>query len=69
MNFKDLLKGFIFESIGVFLMLFFRLENNTPFSLIKWLGIVIMIGGPLVFWEILPFLNEMLPKKSKNDNT
>jgi len=51
--------GLLFESIGIFLLLYFSMMANFQRSnVFQWLGVALMMGGPLVFWEILPLWTE-----------
>jgi len=59
MNLRTFIMGLIFVPIGIFLMLFFSVIDNFQMSnVFKWLGVALMIGGPLLFWEIIPVWNE-----------
>jgi hypothetical protein len=59
MNLRTFIMGLLFESIGVFVLLYFSMMANFQSSnVLQWLGVALMMGGPLVFWEILPLWTE-----------
>ena len=58
MNRRDFFIGLILTSIGMFLILFFdTIEDLRTSTAFKWLGVALMIGGPLAFWEIISLRN------------
>ncbi len=55
MNRRTFITGLLFVPLGVFFMLLFSMMDAFQLSTgLKWLGVALMIGGPFVFWEILP---------------
>ena len=55
MNRRTFIAGLLFVPVGLLLMLLFSVLDAFQLSSgLKWLGVALMIGGPLVFWEILP---------------
>lgn len=59
MNLRTFIMGLLFVPLGVFLMLFFSMPSTSQMATVfTWLGVALMIGGPLFFWEILPVWTE-----------
>ena len=59
MKLKDFLMGLIFVPFGIIIMLFFSFyDDSTSNILLSWVGVALMIGGPLLFWELIPMWKE-----------
>lgn len=59
MSLRNFLIGLIFVLMGMVVMLVFSVESGwSSAEVVKWLGVVLLIGGPLLFWEILPLGTE-----------
>ncbi len=55
MRLRRFLLGLLVTGVGMGLMLLFSGGRGLPESDGgKWLGVVLLIGGPVVFWELLP---------------
>jgi hypothetical protein len=55
MRLKRFLLGLLTTGAGMALILLFSGGHGLPESDSgKWLGVVLLIGGPVVFWELLP---------------
>ena len=59
MKLKDFLLGLIFVLVGILIMLFFSFYDDSTLNIIlRWVGVALMIGGPLLFWELIPMWKE-----------
>jgi hypothetical protein len=50
---KKLACGFVFEFIGIMLILYIGNGESSTINSLKWIGVILMIGGPFLFWEVL----------------
>jgi hypothetical protein len=56
---KDFILGLIFVPVGILIMLFFSFyDDSTIYRVLRWIGVALMIGGPLLFWELIPMWKE-----------
>ena len=53
MDFKKIACGFVIEFIGVMLILFTGNGESSTINTLRWVGVILMIGGPFLFWEVL----------------
>ena len=56
MNRRFFLIGLLLVLIGAVLLLYFSITVHPYSMVLKWLGVVVMIGGPFLCWEVLPDL-------------
>ena len=53
MDFKKIACGFVIEFIGIMLILYTGNGEPSTINALKWVGVILMIGGPFLFWEVL----------------
>ena len=53
MDFKKIACGFVIEFIGIMLILYTGNGESSTINALKWVGVILMIGGPFLFWEVL----------------
>ncbi len=50
---KKIVCGFVIEFIGILLILYIGNDESATINTLKWVGVILMIGGPFLFWEVL----------------
>jgi hypothetical protein len=50
---KKIAYGFVIEFIGVMLILYMGNGDFSTVNTLKWVGVILMIGVPFLFWEVL----------------
>lgn len=53
MDLKKIACGFVIEFIGIMLILYNGNGEASMINTLKWVGVILMIGGPFLFWEVL----------------